>query len=431
MPPSARTTEPGTVASVTPERPPADELLDELSRTRERTLAFAASIDRADLERQFDPLLSPLAWDLAHIAAYEDLWLVQEHAGRPALMPDLSTAYDAIATPRAIRGQIEALDAPGAIAFLEAVRERTLEAAQAEGVSEELFEMVVRHEQQHMETMCQAVLLAALGNFDPPYRREAPGSPGDPRGPDFVEVPGGPFTLGCADDGFAFDNERPAHEVELEPFAIGRLPVTTGDWLAFVEEGGYDRREWWDDDGWAWRQEEQAGAPLYWNLETGTERTACGERPLDPARPVAHVCWFEAQAFARSRGARLPTEAEWERAATWEGRGAPGPGEAWTGQDGFDTAPAGSFPTAASDCGALDLVGNLWEWTATEFDGYPGFRAHPYPEYSEVFFRDGYRVLRGGSWATSARVATPTFRNWDLPRRRQIFCGVRLARDAS
>ena len=142
------------------ERTAQDELLGELAGTRERTLRFAASIDAADLERQFDPLLSPLAWDLAHIAAYEDLWLVQEHAGRPALLPDLSNAYDAIATPRAIRGQIESLDAPGALEYLAAVRERTLEAAASEGVDRDLFEMVVRHEQQHMETMCQAVLLA-------------------------------------------------------------------------------------------------------------------------------------------------------------------------------------------------------------------------------------------------------------------------------
>ena len=417
------------MASVELERPLADALLEELARTRGQTLAFAASIEDADLERQFDPLLSPLAWDLAHIAAYEDLWLVQEHAGLPALMPDLSTAYDAIETPRAIRGQIERLDAAGALEYLAAVRERTLEAAAARGVDRDLFEMVVRHEQQHMETMCQAVLLARLDRFDPPYRRPAPEAPGGASGLDFVGVDGGPFVLGCDGDRFAFDNERPAREVELEGFEIGRTPVTTADWLDFIDEGGYRRREWWSKDGWRWREEESAGAPLYWNLDSGSERTPCGERPLDPGRPVAHVSWFEAEAFARAREARLPAEAEWERAATWTDRPDPGPGECWTGQDGFDTARAGCYAEAASDCGALGLIGNVWEWTATVFDGYPGFRAHPYPEYSEVFFGRGYRVLRGGSWATSHRVATSTFRNWDLPQRRQIFSGLRLARD--
>ena len=413
------------------ERTAQDELLGELAGTRERTLRFAASIDEADLERQFDPLLSPLAWDLAHIAAYEDLWLAQEHAGRPALLPDLSTAYDAIATPRAIRGQIESLDAPGALEYLAAVRERTLEAAASEGVDRDLFELVVRHEQQHMETMCQAVLLAGLDGFDPPYRREAPPAPQAASGLDFVPVGGGSFTMGFDGDGFAFDNERPAHEVEVDDFLLGRVPVTTGDWMAFVEEGGYGEREHWSDEGWKWVTGCDASAPLYWNLDAGTERTACGERPLEPDRPVAHVSWFEAQAFARSREARLPTEAEWERAATWNGRGAAPAGEGWTGQDGFDTAPAGCFPSGAADCGALDLIGHLWEWTATGFDGYPGFEPHPYPEYSQVFFGEGYYVLRGGSWATSERVATPTFRNWDLPQRRQIFSGLRLARDAA
>lgn len=347
----------------------------------------------------------------------------------PALMPDLSTAYDAIETPRAIRGQIERLDAPGALDYLAAVRERTLEAAASRGVDPGLFEMVVRHEQQHMETMCQAVLLARLEPFDPPYRRTPPTGAAGSGGTDFVPVAGGEFTLGCSEPGFAFDNERPAHEVTVDDFEIGRVPVTAGDWLAFVEEGGYRRREWWSDDGWRWLEEENATAPLYWDLDSGSEWTACGERPIDPGRPVAHVSWHEARAFARSRDARLPTEAEWERAVVRSGRKTRGADEAWTGQDGFDTAPVGCFPSGAGDCGALDMIGNLWEWTATEFTGYPGFRPHPYPEYSEVFFDRGYRVLRGGSWATSARVATPTFRNWDLPLRRQIFCGLRLARD--
>lgn len=414
-----------------PDSPAATELLGELAETRARTLAFAEAIDDRDLNRQFDPLMSPLAWDLAHIAAYEDLWLVQEHAGRPALMPDPRGIYDAIETPRAVRGDIESLDASGAISYLAAVRERTLESARGVGVDEGLFDMVLRHEQQHMETMTQAVLLAGLDGFDPEYRREAPAAKEELSGLEFVGVDGGTAIQGFTGPGFSFDNERPPLEVTVEAFEIGVVPVTTGDWLGFIEDGGYGQRELWSDEGWDWRVESGARAPLYWNLEDGTERTACGNRPLDPLRPAAHVSWFEAQAFARYREARLPTEAEWEFAATWSGRAAPGAGSSWTGQDGFDTAPVGAFGDDASECGALDLIGNVWEWTSTEFDGYPGFSPHPYPEYSEVFFGKGYRVLRGGSWATTARVATPTFRNWDLPQRRQIFSGLRLARDAS
>ena len=137
------------------------------------------------------------------------------------------------------------------------------------------------------------------------------------------------------------------------------------------------------------------------------------------------MSWFEAAAFARAHDARLPTEIEWETAATWTQP--PAAADAALAPGRYATSPVGAHPGGAADCGALDLIGNLWEWTSTEFDGYPGFVAHPYREYSEVFFRSGYRVLRGGSWATQPEIATPTFRNWDLPQRRQIFSGVRLA----
>ncbi|MDP5033618.1 MAG: SUMF1/EgtB/PvdO family nonheme iron enzyme, partial [Solirubrobacteraceae bacterium] len=217
-----------------------------------------------------------------------------------------------------------------------------------------------------------------------------------------------------------------------ERFEIARTPVTNASWLEFTSEGGYHERQWWSDEGWAWVTAEAITSPLYWELsdsERPLELTSCGPRALDPDRPVAHISFFEAEAFASARGARLPSEAEWEAAAQWQ-RGAPtNRGRANVGQVSFDTAPVGAYPDGAADCGAHDLIGNLWEWTASEFDGYPGFSAHPYPEYSEVFFRKGYRVLRGGSWATDGRVASPSFRNWDLPQRRQIFSGVRLVRD--
>jgi iron(II)-dependent oxidoreductase len=198
--------------------------------------------------------------------------------------------------------------------------------------------------------------------------------------------------MGAADGRFSYDNERPAQDVDVPGFRIARRPVTNGTWMRFVEGGGYERREWWSDEGWAWKEEYDITHPA---------DVAAGH----PDAPACHVSWFEADAFARARGARLPTETEWEKAATWnQGNGGPP--------------------------GALEAVGQVWEWTASTFAGYPGFVAHPYREYSEVFFGDGYRVLRGGSWATAARVATPTFRNWDLPQRRQIFAGLRLATEA-
>ncbi len=219
-----------------------------------------------------------------------------------------------------------------------------------------------------------------LGGLEPPDFSGPARVDGD--GLEMVEIAAGPVEIGSGPEGFAYDNERPRHGAETSRFEIGRTPVTNATWLTFVEGGGYERREWWSREAWAWKEEyditHHAGA------EAG-----------DPDAPVVHVSWFEAAAFARAHEARLPTEIEWEKAATW---------------------------------GQLEGIGQVWEWSASPFTAYPGFVAHPYREYSEVFFGDRYRVLRGGSCATHPRVASPQFRNWDLPERRQLFAGVRIAR---
>jgi len=364
-----------------------DPTLDAMADVRARTYDLVAHLSPDDLERQVDPIMSPLVWDLAHIAAYEDLWLVHRFAGEPLLRPDLAVRYDAFETPRAVRGAIELLDAASARAYLDAVRDRVTAELRDREPDPVLHEMVLRHELQHTETMRQAMALGGL---------LAPGEPSLPRlGEDEAEwttIPAGPFVMGASGPRFAYDNERPAHPVDVPAFRIARRPVTNGTWMRFVEGGGYRRREWWSDEGWAWKQEYDI---------THHPGVAAGH----PDAPACHVSWFEADAFARSRGARLPTEAEWERAATWH------------------QATRGAWQ-------ALEGVRCVWEWTASPFSGYAGFVAHPYREYSEVFFGDAHRVLRGGSWATHPRVATPTFRNWDLPQRRQIFAGVRLATEA-
>ena len=404
----------------------------QLEAIRERTLELTAAVSDADLERQIDPIMSPLVWDIAHIAAYEDLWLVHRGGGMPLLHPELAALYDAFETPRAVRGEIEQLNAPQAREYLAEVRARALDVSSEKGFDDEIFEMVARHELQHRETICQTLALAQLGGFEPSFRQDLPLAPGHLSGLDFVRVSGGQRPIGAGDDGFSYDNERPQRTLPVEPFELGRATVTNADWLEFVDDGGYRESAYWSDEGWNWVVSNQISAPLYWDLSDPgqpLERTSCGPRQLDPDRPAAHVSWFEADAFARSRGARLPTEIEWEAAASWSGGAPNDPLHANVDQIAFDTSPVGAYPDGASDCGAFDLIGNLWEWTADEFDGYPGFKAHPYPEYSEVFFGCGYRVLRGGSWATCGRVASPSFRNWDLPQRRQIFSGVRLARD--
>jgi iron(II)-dependent oxidoreductase len=339
--------------------------------------------------------MSPLVWDLAHIAAYEDLWIAQRLHGEELLHPELAALYDAFETPRAVRGDLPLLDATAARGYLDEVRERTLTLLEQSGEGDgDLVNLVLQHELQHQETMLQTLMLARIEG----YRADGFTLP-VPDGPvgdlELVEIPAGPFELGTPAGRFSYDNERPRHEVDLPAFGIAQRPVTNASWLTFTEGGGYERREWWSDEGWAWKEEYDITHPLHWSGD-GREWRLGGWEPIDPDGPVIHVSWFEADAFARGRDARLPTEAEWEKASAWD---------------------------------QVAGTGACWEWTASEFDGYPGFVANPYPEYSEVFFRQGYRVLRGGSWATSPLVATPTFRNWDHPYRRQIFAGLRIASD--
>jgi iron(II)-dependent oxidoreductase len=414
----------------------AGDVLDALAETRTRTLALVAHLDDGMLERVHTPLMSPLVWDLGHIAAFEDLWLAHRLGGLPLLHADLAQVYDAFETPRAGRGDLPYLRRAEALAYLDAVRERTLQVTAACDLGDgALHELVLRHEQQHTETMLQTMELAHLPA--PPGHAGAPAAPAwhgtPPTGLELIEIPAGACTLGAAPDGFAYDNERPRHHVELPAFQLGRTPITNATFLTFVEGGGYERREWWSDEGWAWKEEHDICRPAEWTAD-GREWRMDRCEPLAPHHPVVHVSWFEADAFARAHGARLPSEAEWEKAATWDHEARSACGGALAGanvdQRHFGTAPVGSHPTGASPAGCLGTIGDVWEWTASRFDGYPGFEAYPYREYSEVFFGGDYRMLRGSSWATRSRVATPTFRNWDHPQRRQIFAGLRIAKDA-
>jgi iron(II)-dependent oxidoreductase len=360
------------------------EVLDALAQAREATLALVAPLDDEQLQRVHSPIMSPLVWDLGHIAAYEDLWLAHRLAGMELLRPDLAALYDAFETPRTVRGDLELLGPADARHYLAAVRARTVDALTADVIGDGVVcEMVVRHELQHGETMRQTLALAGLLSDADVAARERPMGGAGASG--WVEIAAGAFELGAPPDGFAYDNERPRHRAQTRAFAISRLPVSNLEWQRFATDGGYERRELWSPDGWAWLQE-----------QGGSAHPSLAGRDVDA--PVINVSWFEADAFARAHGARLPSETEWEKAATVKGS-------------------------------ELAGVGRVWEWTASEFDGYPGFVAHPYREYSEVFFARGYRVLRGASWATDPRVASVHFRNWDLPQRRQIFAGVRLARD--
>ncbi|MFZ0089881.1 MAG: ergothioneine biosynthesis protein EgtB [Solirubrobacteraceae bacterium] len=418
------------------------EAVAALQEARERTLALVAPLDDDALTRVHSTLMSPLVWDLGHIAAFEDLWIVNRYGGRPLLREELADVYDAFETPRAGRGDLPFLPPADARQYLTDVRERTVDVIASRGTGDgAIAELVVRHEQQHNETMLQTIALAQLQGL-PVDGRATGDRPAPPfTGLELVQIPGGECTLGAAADGFAYDNERPRHRTGVGEYLIGRTQVTNATYLTFVEGGGYERREWWSDEGWSWKEEYDITRPGSWTADLRSEWRLSGLAPLHPDQPVVHISWFEADAFARAHAGRLPTEAEWEKAATWDqeqqraaanpwGDGPPVPGvHANLDQLGGGPAIAGALPAGASPSGCLGMIGDVWEWTASDFSPYPGFVAYPYSEYSEVFFGARYKVLRGGSWATRPRVAAATFRNWDLPARRQIFSGLRIARD--
>jgi iron(II)-dependent oxidoreductase len=406
-------------------------LAAELAEARARTLTLLEPVPDDDLVRQHSPLMSPLVWDLAHIGFFEELWLVRGVGGEGPLL-DRDELYDAFRHGRSERAELPLLTPAEAAAYVGRVRERTLgvlertELDPAEPLLRDgyVFAMVGQHEQQHVETMLATL---SLREAEYPFAEPPAPAPGPVGAPEQL-VEGGPFAMGTDDRSRAYDNERGLHEVHVPAFWIDTAPVTNGAYLDFVEAGGYDDERFWSDAGWAWRRESGAAHPQFWRREGdgSWSRTRLGRREALPAgEPVQHVCWYEADAFARWSGRRLPTEAEWEKAAA----AAPGVPHANLGER-FGPVPVGCYPAGASAWGVEQVLGDVWEWTASDFRPYPGFEAFPYAEYSEVFFDDEYKVLRGGSWATHPAAVRITFRNWDFPVRRQIFAGFRTARGA-
>jgi iron(II)-dependent oxidoreductase len=323
---------------------------------------------------------------------------------------ELGALYDAIENPRKVRNELPILRGADLRAYMAEVRERTLDvldAVELDGHQDPIvncgfiYEMLLAHEYQHNETMLQ--LLQMVDGYEPPSIDESVAAEPVADGPETVKVGASSYEIGAGAEGFAYDNERPRHAVELDAFEIDRAPVTNGAFAEFVADTGAEPPMYWQPDGDGWVV------------------TTFGRRePLDPATPVVHVSWDQADAFARWAGKRLPTEFEWEAAAAGADRE-----RANLDQLGFGCAPAGAYADGASECGAVQMLGDVWEWTSSDFIAYPGFEVFPYPEYSEVFFGDEYKVLRGGGWATRRAVIRPSFRNWDLRERSQIFSGLR------
>jgi iron(II)-dependent oxidoreductase len=423
-----------------------ERALTTLVTARERTTLLTSCVEEPDLTAQISPLMSPLVWDLAHVGNQEELWLVRDVGGREPVRHDIDDLYDAFKQPRRDRPSLPLLPPREARAYVATVRDKVhdlLERASftdrplvADGFA---FGMIVQHEQQHDETMLATHQLRS----GPPVLGAPPPPEPAVRVAGEVLVPAGPFTMGTSTDPWALDNERPAHTVDLPAYVIDAAPVTNGRYREFIADGGYDDPRWWSAAGWAHRQAEELTAPMHWRRDgDGWAYRRFGR--WDPVRddePVVHVCCHEAEAFAAWAGRRLPTEAEWEKAARWDpatgrsrrypwGDDEPTAAHANLDQRHLWPAPVGAYPAGASPLGVHQLVGDVWEWTATTFRGHPGFTAFPYREYSEVFFGDDYRVLRGGSFGTDRAACRSTFRNWDYPIRRQIFSGFRCARDA-
>ncbi|OZM72394.1 sulfatase-modifying factor 1 [Amycolatopsis antarctica] len=419
-----------------------------LTRSRARSEVLTGAVDDEELSKQHSPLMSPLVWDLAHIGSQEELWLVRDVGGREPVRPEIDELYDAFKHARADRPGLPLLSPAEARAYVGQVRRKAFDVLdtvplRGRRLTEAgfAFGMITQHEQQHDETMLATHQLrtgeAVLHAPDPPARRTGPL-------PAEVVVPGGSFLMGTSAEPWALDNERPAHPVHVGTFAIDTFPVTNAEFAAFADSGGYRQERWWTAEGWAHVQRHGLIAPRFWRREGGRwwRRRFGIDEPVPADEPVQHVCFHEAQAYARWVGKRLPTEPEWEKAARFDpatghsrrypwGEQEPGPEHANLGQRHLRPAVAGAYPAGASALGVHQLVGDVWEWTSSDFRPYPGFAAFPYQEYSEVFFGPGYRMLRGGSFGTDAAAVRGSFRNWDLPVRRQIFAGFRCARDVA
>ncbi|MGH9782809.1 MAG: selenoneine synthase SenA [Terriglobia bacterium] len=430
------------------------ELTEWVTDARRRTIELVADLTDEQLLGPRLPIVNPLLWEIGHVAWFQDKWVLRHACGERPYRADADSLYDSIAIPHDTRWDLPLPSREATLAYLRAERDRVLDKLDEREPSEELLyhvQYTVFHEDMHNEAFAYArqtlaypaPRLALSSGRSKPMDATAGGPlPGD------VEVPGGAFLLGAElDEPFVFDNEKWGHRVEVKPFAIARAPVTQAEFLAFVEDEGYCRPELWGGEGWRWRDETGAEDPVYWRrVSSGNwlRRDFDQWVPLEPHRPVMHVNWHEAQAYCRWAGRRLPTETEWEVAAASEA--APGgrtlsprkrrypwgeniPSVDRTNLDwhAMGCVDVGALPAGDSGVGCRQMLGNVWEWTASDFLPYPGFVPDPYKEYSEPWFGT-HKVLRGGCWVTRSRLLRSTYRNYSTPDRRDVWAGFRTCR---
>ena len=375
----------------------AEELAACLAEARRRTLDLVADLEDGQLVVPHLEIVNPFLWELGHVAWFQERWILRHLGGEAPGIEAADERYNSVDVAHDTRWALDLPDRATTLDYMAQVLERTLERlGRGEPTAEErdVYRLVLFHEDMHGEAFFY--MRQTLGYGAPPRETVDP-EPVDLRAGGDLEHPGGDFRLGAEPDAdFAFDNERWAHGIELEPFALAQRPVSQGEYRAFVEDGGYRRRDLWTAEGWAWREAEGAEHPVYWRRGgTGEWSRRRFDRwvDLEPDLPLHHVNAFEAEAYSAWAGRRLPTEAEWE---------------------------------AAQSAGAWDLGTGFWEWTASSFGPYPGFEAGLYREYSQPWFA-GHRVLRGGAHVTRRRLLWPTWRNFYTPDRRDVLAGLRTA----
>ncbi len=408
---------------------------------RSRTLGLIADLDDDQLRVPYLPVVNPLLWELGHVAWFQEQWVLRHALGRAPRLAQGDALFDSARVGHERRWYLKLPTRGEVEEYVRCVRDDVLVQLARGELEPELAYFVrlsVFHEDMHGEAFL--TMRQTLG-YPPPPQPVAQSHTGQAEKPADAEIPGGTFQLGAEpDEPFVFDNEKWAHPVELGNFAIARRPVTQAEFVPFVEDGGYRNRDLWSGAGWSWREAAGAEHPVYWLKEAsdGWKRRHFDRwLELEPDLPVVHVNWYEAEAWCRWAGRRLPSEAEWEAAATAQPRGrtlakrrfpwgaeAPDPERANLDARVLGCIPADALPAGASGLGCRQMIGNVWEWTASTFSPYPGFTPDPYREYSEPWF-GARKVLRGGSWATRGRLLRSTWRNFFTPDRRDVFAGFR------
>ena len=424
---------------------PASQLIDYAIDARSRTLELIADLSDDHLIGPQLKIVNPPLWEIGHIAWFQEHWILRHHLQKSPIRADGDTLYDSSNVHHDTRWSLPLPSRQGTLDYMQQVLDSVIDQLQTRepGAEATYFSLLATfHEDMHTEALTYT--RQTHGYPAPELTLDgvaAPGAGGP--WPGDVEIPGGTYLLGSPPDlPFVFDNEKWAHAVEVQPFAMARAPVTNAEFAGFVDSQGYQRQEFWSPEGWLWRQQSGAEHPVYWQYDGGWWRRHFDQLvPLEPYCPVIHVNWYEAEAYCRWAGRRLPTEAEWELAASAEpsadgqgitshkrhypwGDAMPTPEHANMGWQAMGCMPVNALPKSDSAFGCRQMIGNVWEWTRTDFGPYPGFSADPYKDYSEPWFT-GHKVLRGGCWTTRMRLIRNSWRNFYPPHRRDVLGGVR------